>query len=365
MRPTKLGTRLMLAHVPALLVAFLVAFLVQRALDATRQTQELKGRSSDAISSSHEFLRAVVDAETAQRGFVITGSESFLGPYNEAAPLADTASDAMLAAVEDEPRQVQRVKHARALFERWLVEHARPTVAARRVDEEAAHARVASGKGKVLVDQIRAVVDQFVRDEATRHDARAARSRAAANTATWMALVGPLVAFAATLVLSLAAALQVSRALDRLVAVAARLATGELGQRAAVERSDEIGELAKAFNAMAEKLDARAVQNARLGDLGQMLQASIDTEEACQVFARLAPALLQAPAGSVAIFNASRNLLSPLSHWGTAGAEAEPFVPDDCWALRRGKSHCPRGEGDFRCAHNLLPAGPQHRHPTS
>jgi HAMP domain-containing protein len=152
-----------------------------------------------------------------------------------------------------------------------------------------------------------------------------------------MALVGPLVAFAATLVLSLAAALQVSRALDRLVAVAARLATGELGQRAAVERSDEIGELAKAFNAMAEKLDARAVQNARLGDLGQMLQASIDTEEACQVFARLAPALLQAPAGSVAIFNASRNLLSPLSHWGTAGAGAGRG-----WLFRSRLSNGPR-----------------------
>jgi diguanylate cyclase (GGDEF)-like protein len=101
---------------------------------------------------------------------------------------------------------------------------------------------------------------------------------------------------------------------------------------------------------MAERLDARAVQNERLGDLGQMLQASLNTEEACKVFASLAPKLLHAKGGSVAIFNASRNLLSSLAHWGSEGAP-EPFAAEDCWALRRGKVHRPRSDGDFRCTH--------------
>jgi len=351
MRKGSLGSRLVLAHVPALIVALLVAFVVRRVLADMRDTEELRNRSSDAIADGNEFLGAVIDAETAQRGFVITGSEAFLEPYSSAVPRADRATEGMLAAAHDDPLQVERVKYARALFERWLVEHSRPTVALRRSDKAAAEARVASGRGKAIVDQIRAVMAQFVLEEENRHRARHAKSEAAASTAAWITIVGPLLAFAVTLALSLGVALQVARALERLVAVAARLAGGEPGQRAVVERSDEVGALARAFNAMAEKLDARAAQNEGLGDLGQMLQASLSTEEACKVFASLAPKLLRASAGSVTLFNASRNQLSPLSTWGVDGAEPEPFAPEDCWALRRGRTHLPRAGNDFRCPH--------------
>src|SRR5690348_7858544 len=155
MRTSNLGTRLVLSHVPALIVALVVAFLVRHVLDDLRQTEELRTRSTEAIAHSSEFLRAVVDAETGQRGFVITGSEAFLEPYNAAVPLADRATEGMREAVADDPLQVERVKYARALFERWLVEHARPTVALRRTDKEAAEERVMGGHGKALVDQIR------------------------------------------------------------------------------------------------------------------------------------------------------------------------------------------------------------------
>jgi CHASE3 domain sensor protein len=159
MRKRRLGTRLVLAHVPALLVALLVALVVQSAVEDMRRTEELRNRSTDAIAYANEFLRAVIDAETGQRGFVITGSDTFLEPYELAVPLADRATQRMLDSVQDDPLQVERVKHARALFERWLTEHSRPTVAIRRSDKVAAEARVASGRGKSIVDQIRAVMD--------------------------------------------------------------------------------------------------------------------------------------------------------------------------------------------------------------
>jgi diguanylate cyclase (GGDEF)-like protein len=351
MRTRKLGTTLVLAHVPALIVAVVVALVVQRALEDVRETDVLRNRSAEAIAHSNEFLRAVVEAETGQRGFVITGLDAFLEPYHSAVIVADLATARTLAAVADEPLQADRVKRARALFERWRVEHAAPTVAARRTSKEAAEERVMTGRGKALVDQIRDLIELFVQEEGKRQATRMARSRRAADEAAWIAFVGPLIAFVVTLPLSLFVALQVARSLERLATVAARLATGELGHRARVERNDEVGTLAGAINTMAEKIDARSLQNQRLGDLGQMLQASLNTEEACKVFAGLAAAILQAPVGSVAFFNASRNLLSPQATWGVDALPPEPFAAEDCWALRRGRVHHPRSDGDFRCAH--------------
>jgi diguanylate cyclase (GGDEF)-like protein len=69
----------------------------------------------------------------------------------------------------------------------------------------------------------------------------------------------------------------------------------------------------------------------------------------------MAPRLLEADAGSVALFNSSRNQLSPQAGWGHESAELEPYGPEDCWALRRGRTHLPRPGGEFRCAHLALP----------
>lgn len=68
-------------------------------------------------------------------------------------------------------------------------------------------------------------------------------------------LAGTLVA---TAVLSLLLASTISRPLGRLARIAQRIAGGDRSQRLALERRDEIGQLARALDAMARELDARA-----------------------------------------------------------------------------------------------------------
>jgi two-component system sensor histidine kinase ChvG len=67
-----------------------------------------------------------------------------------------------------------------------------------------------------------------------------------------------LLALAATAILSLFLAATISRPLTKLTRIAERIAGGDRRARLSLERRDEIGQLARAFDTMARKLDERA-----------------------------------------------------------------------------------------------------------
>src|SRR5690606_2333481 len=74
---------------------------------------------------------------------------------------------------------------------------------------------------------------------------------------TWLFVI-LAAAIVVTAVLSLFLAATISRPLGRLTRTAARIAAGDRRQRLTMRRRDEIGKLARAFDAMTERLEARA-----------------------------------------------------------------------------------------------------------
>ena len=77
-------------NVVVLSLAFilLLAILVVAAILAVRQTRaQADVRDSlDTINSLNRIQSELLDAETGQRGYVLTGDASYLEPYNRAAP---------------------------------------------------------------------------------------------------------------------------------------------------------------------------------------------------------------------------------------------------------------------------------------
>lgn len=67
-------------------------------------------------------------------------------------------------------------------------------------------------------------------------------------------IVAAVVAGAAAIILTLSLSRRILRPIEALTAAARRMESGDLSQRVAVQSKDEVGELARAFNAMAEGL---------------------------------------------------------------------------------------------------------------
>jgi len=134
-----------------------------------------------------ERLRAAYsDQETAQRGYIISGDETFLEPFGTGQAAAATALTTLRDDLDDRPALAPVLAQVAERAERWRVEHAEPEISLRRTQgEDAAAVAVASGAGKLQFDQLRASVDSLSADIATAAEhatAAAARARRVAVT---------------------------------------------------------------------------------------------------------------------------------------------------------------------------------------
>ena len=86
-------------------------------------------------------------------------------------------------------------------------------------------------------------------------------------------------------------------------------------------------------------LEQRNAQALLLSELYEAFQACRKAEEIYETAGRYAVKLFPGDAGVLYIFKESRNLLDAVAAWGPGETTAGVLVPDDCWALRRGKAH--------------------------
>ncbi len=125
--------------------------------NATRLSQ-----TQQTVDSINNLLSLAKDAETGQRGFIITGNPEYLKPYNTAvATLADEVST-LDRLTQDNPDQQARLLTAQARLDAKLSELNR-TIALRRTQGfEAAQRVVSSNQGKQEMEALPVVVDQMV-----------------------------------------------------------------------------------------------------------------------------------------------------------------------------------------------------------
>ena len=126
------------------------------------------------------LLSSVQDAETAERGFIITGDAAYLEPYSDGRAVALRRLDRLADLTKDNPVHQRRIERMRPLVANKLdvLERA---IARRRSGPggfESARAIVLSGEGKRLMDALRVLVAEM---EASEEQSLAERTRASAS----------------------------------------------------------------------------------------------------------------------------------------------------------------------------------------
>jgi len=116
--------------------------------------------SDRVINGINQAAKLTVDLETGMRGFLITGDEHFLDPYEVAKPQIFSELRELRGLVADNPQQVDRFKRLEALQEEWGL-HAKNMIEMRRQEGDYRGA-VKSGRGKRLTDQMRKEYDDAV-----------------------------------------------------------------------------------------------------------------------------------------------------------------------------------------------------------
>ncbi len=129
------------------LSCFRIAKLVET-VSHVRHTDEVLG-------SLRELLSTVKDAETGQRGYIITGKEEFLEPYHAANKAIDQEIKDLRILTADDPNFQRRFGTLQSLIDKKLT-WMREKVDVRKYEGfEPARKLTLTGKGKELMDNIR------------------------------------------------------------------------------------------------------------------------------------------------------------------------------------------------------------------
>jgi PAS domain S-box-containing protein len=130
------------------------------------------------------------DAETGQRGYLLTGKDEYLKPYVDAANGLDRDLDRLFTLTSDNPDQQARLVELRRIAGEKIDELARTVALMRKGDRNAALTVVQTDRGKALMDRARALVAEM-RDE---EDRLLTQRSAAASNAAWRAVASVVVA---------------------------------------------------------------------------------------------------------------------------------------------------------------------------
>ncbi|PPT09453.1 Circadian input kinase A [Geitlerinema sp. FC II] len=88
-----------------------------------------------------------------------------------------------------------------------------------------------------------------------------------------------------------------------------------------------------------DRLEQRNTEMLLLSETSDFLQACLTIEEACAVITSLVEPLFPNCSGGIFITSASRNRIENVAAWGKHLYSQTDFHPQDCWGLRRGRSH--------------------------
>jgi PAS domain S-box-containing protein len=132
--------------------------------------------TNEVLDAMDELFSTMKDAETGERGYLITGDAQYLEPYNAAVAAIQQNIERVKRLTADDPRQQSRLPVLQVRVEAKLDELKR-TIALRDKDSEAAREAVSMHLGKNLMDAIRKQVDAMEQDERELLQLREQRSK--------------------------------------------------------------------------------------------------------------------------------------------------------------------------------------------
>ena len=143
----------------AVVAVVIIALLSYQSLQATTSSARNLAQSIEVLSRLQALLSTLKDAETGQRGYLLTGEEAYLAPYTEAKEALPGEFKATRAMLHDRPEQLRQLEMLESVTNSRMAE-LESTIAARRAGHaDAALAVTRTDRGKMLMDRVRATVN--------------------------------------------------------------------------------------------------------------------------------------------------------------------------------------------------------------
>jgi signal transduction histidine kinase len=250
------------------------------------------------LQNAQKLQKLVVDAETGQRGFIITGDDSFLKPYYEGIDGFNDLIEIEKQLVSDNPPQVQRLEKIQILFDKWQTNAAELEINAAKDyfesfniesnphDFSSVSQLIKNKIGKNILDDIRNEFTIFIQIENHLKDDRLSNVLATSIFTEILLILLPVSIIIVSVIIAFVLTRSISKPLEVLKQTSYKIASGNLdtkiNQHDISSAGDEIKELASTFNIMLDSIknntelekrlavEKEKVKNAKINALGNV-----------------------------------------------------------------------------------------------
>lgn len=187
------GKRMATGFGMAGLVFLIISITSYRTTSALIENDASVSHSYEVRSAFADLLSELKDAETGQRGYIITGIDSYLAPYQTAIGQVRTSFSFVQHLTADNPSQQQRLSTISPLLDAKLAELKLTVDLRRNSGFEAALKIVTNNEGKIYMDQMRAIIAEADHEEADHLARRAEEAKASAQMSMAITLWGGVI----------------------------------------------------------------------------------------------------------------------------------------------------------------------------
>ncbi len=294
----KIGTKIGASFALSLATLATIGLISYQSTNQLIETSGKESHTYQVLSQLEELNLQLTNAETGQRGYVLTGEQRYLEPYNVAIQVLDQKVKDLQKLTADNPKQQQQLDVLQPLITQKLDELKETIDLRQNQGFEASQKVVLTDRGKQLMSEIRKVIQTMEHEENTLLKQRSEKAQAAARQ-TLASIVYSIPLFSLLLALiGFALTRHISVPLKRVSDLAQKLADGDLlVSLPDSDRQDEIGVLTRTFNQMIVNLRNTTQKNeeqnwlkSNLAEFTQMLQGQRNLESASHlILSNLAP----------------------------------------------------------------------------
>ena len=294
----KIGNKIGLSFLVGLGLFAAIGAICFRGTQQLVESSQAEAHTYQVLTQLKELLTQTVNAETGQRGYVLTGEKRYLEPYNGTRDQANRRVQALIKLTADNPSQQENLRVLVPLIEAKFDEMQRIVEIRQQQGLESARQKILTDRGKVLMDQIRQVMGQIEVEEQKLLAQRSSSAQTAAQETLGSITYGiPLYIILLSL-LGVYLSRNLARPLRQISDVAEHLGAGDLSVQVPVsDRQDEIGVLTRTLNQTIDNLRDTTQRNetqnwlsSNLANLTQGLQGQRDAGVVAQaILSQLAP----------------------------------------------------------------------------
>ncbi|MHC5856526.1 response regulator [Nostoc sp.] len=294
----RIGTKIGISFALSLATLTTIGLISYQSTNELIETSRKESHTYQVLSQLEDLNLQLTNAETGQRGYIITGEQRYLEPYNAAIQVINQKVREIQRLTVDNPNQQNRLDILQPLLTQRMAVMKDVIELRQTQGLEASQKAVLTDQGKQLMDNIQKVIQAMKNEENALLKIRSEKARAAAQQ-TLASIVYSIPLFSLLLALiGFALTRHISAPLKQVSDLAEKMADGDLSVSLPdSDRQDEIGVLTRTFNQMIVNLRNTTQRNeeqnwlkSNLAEFTQMLQGQRNLESVARMLlSNLAP----------------------------------------------------------------------------